>query len=131
MRSTKRYLVGREVLVKIPACNKLGDKAKYMAYDASSKEQFISHRGRIIENFGNGGYKVEVPTVEGGIKELECSLEQLGSLNAPHVYGHDELGRLYFEDGLRCDYKNNLVKAKLLEIAVRLGEIVETLSFIG
>ena len=55
------------------------------------------------------------------MKEIECSLEELGSLNGPHSYGFDEMGRLYFEDGLRCDYKNNLVKAKLMEIALRLG----------
>lgn len=75
MRSSKRYLPGREVLVKIPACNKLSDKSKYMAYDEKAKEQFISHRGRIVSVLPGEVYIVEVPTVDGGVKQIERSLE--------------------------------------------------------
>ena len=58
MRSSKRYRPGREVLVKIPACNKLNDKSKYMAFDSNSKEKFISHRGRIVSVLDHEMYVV-------------------------------------------------------------------------
>ena len=47
MIMSKRYMEGREVLVRIKACNLLKDKAQYMAYDPNGKEEFTSHRGVI------------------------------------------------------------------------------------
>lgn len=65
-------------------------------------------------------------------KEFKLSFnhEEIGILNQPHEFFFEEsTGKLRLEDGLHCDYKSRLVRAKMAEICLSLAPLVESLDF--
>eukprot|EP00092_Neocalanus_flemingeri_P015280 GFUD01016516.1.p1 GENE.GFUD01016516.1~~GFUD01016516.1.p1 ORF type:complete len:264 (+),score=59.42 GFUD01016516.1:79-792(+) len=60
---------------------------------------------------------------------LDVKKKDIITLNNPHIFHKEHNGKLSLEDGIHCDYKNKLVKAKMVEICLCLAPLVDKLDF--
>ena len=115
MVASPRYFPGRQVLVRV---------------EDEEEEGGVTRIGRVLEVAGNS-VQVEVDGDRGGFELcLDVSFKDIAELNQPHVFFFEEATeKLRLEDGIHCDYKARLVKAKMAEICLCLASLVEELDF--
>lgn len=120
MQESDRYIVGRQVLAKLPVESNVPSNAGYMVPKEGAREKWVTHKTRITSVEGND------VTLNDTFK---VKLSDLKPLNDPHKFYQDQLGNLQFEDDLRCDYSSKSVQLKLLHIMIALRPLVERLDF--
>ena len=125
MVASPRYFPGRQVLVKTRDLDDFDNESK-------SLEAGITKIGKISE-VGNDVVTLAMDPFENYGKEvwLEVKKEDIVRLNSPHVFHREPNGKYSLEDGLHCDYKNKIVKAKLVEICLCLSPLVAKLDFLS
>ena len=120
MLARPRYFVGRQVLAKLPVKSNIPGSNDFMEPTHGSSEPFVTHKARITAIDGN------VATLN---NEFRVPLNDLMTLNSPHIFAKTVTGALQFEDGLVCDYGSTDFQHKMLEILVELRPFVKRLDF--
>ena len=126
MTQSPRYFLGRKVLLKTGNSNDLEPPASSMPAD----EEETTKIGEITEVWDKSVTCKLDPSDNFG-KEIfiEVNKKDIVRLNNPQEFYWDNSDKMCLEDGIRCDYRNKLVKAKLVEICFNLSAFVTELDF--
>lgn len=129
MWGSPRYFEDRQILVNIPTDPDIQSRG-FLYYKPGSQYTHASHRCKIVGyDSERKEFILKVETSPGATVEIRKSLQEIMLLNHDQEYGYDESGKLFLEDGIRGNYANPLVKAKVYEIALALKDVVEELDF--
>ena len=115
MQNSPRYFPGRQVLVTLDG------------EDAEEEEEDAIKVARITEVTGES-VRFEVEGERGAL-DGQLSHNRLAWLNQPHEFHFQDSKKLRLEEGIICDYETPLVRAKLVEICLKLGPIVAQMDF--
>lgn len=133
--SLKKYSKNRRVHVLIP-CSGVRKKngianQNFLLYDQNSLEKFLSPFGR-IQNYDKEEkrFLVEVMGVDNKLHNLTIPANEIFLYNNGQCFYKNEMHQIELEDGIRANYQNSLVKAKILEIAFGLEEITSKMDFL-
>lgn len=131
MWSSPRYFPGRKVLVSIPTDPRMGSQ-EFLYYVPGADTRHASHRAT-IESFDPSSktFKIKVQSSPTSTTTIEAPLEALLNLNHPQDFKSDSSGTYYFEDGIKSNYSNLNIRAKLYEMAMLLSPIIKQLDFDG
>jgi hypothetical protein len=134
MLVSPKFFPGRKVKILIPCSPwaKLNSKPtkSYLAYDPNLKEKFVSPYG-ILKNYCSQSKTFIVETVgNDNIKyELSFPENEIYRINHGQIFKINNLNQIELEDGIKANYSSPLVKAKLLEIAMCIADIIEKMDF--
>lgn len=133
--SSKKYFKGRRVHVFIPCSGVLikngSMNQKFLLYDENSSERFLSPYATILAyNKEEKVFSVEVMGADKSLHILSFPANEIFLYNNGQHFYKNEMLQVEFEDGIRANYQNPLVKAKLLEIAFELEEIISKMDFL-
>uniref|UniRef100_A0A0G4G145 Kinesin motor domain-containing protein n=1 Tax=Chromera velia CCMP2878 TaxID=1169474 RepID=A0A0G4G145_9ALVE len=143
MLASKRFSKGRRVLVRLSsvASKKPADKDYLCAPPGNptaggGSGSRVTHRAVLVGPLGGdggGSYEVEVERAGGGTVKIGVPRKDLLELNSPHklppMPGKPPGSTLQLEDGIRIDFSSGAARAKMCEIAMALGPLVENLDF--
>eukprot|EP00039_Didymoeca_costata_P010562 m.142504 g.142504 ORF g.142504 m.142504 type:complete len:1028 (-) comp14879_c0_seq4:265-3348(-) len=130
MKSSPRYFVGRQVLVRARVHNIPGHNQYMKISPSSSCDELVTHKAVITSiNQDTQTCTVDVEHCARGSVGQAVSLHDISLLNQPHVFAKNKLGHVVFEDGLHCKYPSPLLRAKLCEIALKLSPIASQLDY--
>jgi predicted esterase len=124
---SEKYFIGRKVLIFIPSSGVTNTK-NFLVYDPESTDKFLSPYG-VIKQIHRLSYIIQTIGVDGRNYELEFPKSDIHLYNSGQIFYKDNLDRIELEDGIKANYNNPLVKAKLLEISINLAPIVEKMDF--
>lgn len=128
MWSSPRYFKGRRLLAAIPTNPEIG-APNFLQFNPTSSQIHASNYCELV-SFDENINTFTLKMFGGGkVSNIKRSLEDILLLNQDQVYGKDDAGKLILEDGIRANYSNPLVKAKIYQIAMALKPIVEQLDF--
>ncbi|XP_023335596.1 uncharacterized protein LOC111706884 isoform X2 [Eurytemora carolleeae] len=127
MKTSPRYFPGREVLVKLQDESDLDFDNEPTQ---GGKDTGITKIATVIRA-SESEMTISLDPYEDLIadKAFRIETEQVVELNQPHVFSFHPDNRLLLEDGLICDYKSKIVKAKMLEICFEISPLIEKLDF--
>lgn len=63
------------------------------------------------------------------VEPVKVEVKKIVELNHHQIFRYDNSNRLLLEDGLKCDYSNRTIKAKIMEICFKLTALVEKMDF--
>lgn len=135
MLNSPRYFKGRKVLVLIPCSpyfiinGKINKK--FLTYEENENEKFLTLG--VIQNYDklNNAFIIEVRDSDGNIYSLQVKDEDIYLYNNPQEFYKNNLNEYEFEDGIKSNYNHPIIKAKLLEISIKLADVIENFDFIN
>lgn len=131
-KNMPKYAKGRQVLLKTNVNAKVtaGDPPgkDYLTY-CEHGDKFITYRAWIVDyDVGKDIFTVGVEMPENTQTTIKVPAAEILLLNEPTVFpGTQTL--LTFEDGIKCNYENFLTKAKIMEAALSVYDLVPKLNF--
>lgn len=135
MLNSPRYFKGRRVFILIPCSPeaKINGETnpKYLIYDPSIKDNYLSYSGVIKEyDIDSNQFLIEITGVDGKNYTLPFITSEIYLYNNGQEFYKNNLNELELEDGIRASYTNPIVKAKLLEICINISSIVQEMDFL-
>ena len=125
MQNSPRYFPGRKVLIKASELERV--------YSAdTSAEGGITKIASVVE-VTDTTCTVALDPYENCGREIRVNVarKNIVTLNNPHIFHVEPTGKFSFEDGIHCDYKKKIVKAKLIEIGFQLSKLISKLNFLS
>ena len=125
MLQSPRYFPGRKVLIKASELERV--------YSAdTSAEGGITKIAKIVEVSDNNCTVALDPYENYGREiKVEVARDDIITLNNPHIFHVEQTGKFAFEDGIHCDYRKKIVKAKVIEIGFQLSKLISKLNFLS
>ena len=117
MQTSPRYFPGRQVLVTLDSDIE----------DVEEEEEDAIKVARITE-VDRESVRFEVEGERGALAG-QLTHNKLAWLNQPHEFYFQDSKKLRLEEGVVCDYEAPLVRAKLVEICLKLGPIASQMDF--
>lgn len=131
--NSKMIKIGQQVLGLIP-CSVIRKpidslESNYMLYDKTQENNFSFFCYIVRIDYYNKKVIVNAKNINNGFTEVEFDLDDILLWNGGQNFYFDNNECVYLEDGLKGNYDNILVKAKLTEIAYNLSPLIGKLDF--
>jgi hypothetical protein len=122
-----KYFTGRKVLIFIP-CSGIANTKDFLIYNPEAQEKFLSPFGSIKE-VGDDFYTVETIGIDNKLYLLKFPKDEIHLYNSGQIFYKDNLNRIELEDSIKANYDNPLVKAKLIEICIKLAPLIDKMDY--
>ena len=128
------YFKGRRVNIKIPCSpyrvlNKKINK-DFLVYNKNLEKTYLSPYGKIVDYDSNNKiFIIETKGVDNIIYNISFPTNDIFLWNSGQVFAKDLLNKIILEDRIRADYTEPIVKAKLMEISLKLNNIIKKMDF--
>ena len=132
LEKTARYLPGRQVMVPVPVDINLENPREFLSYKEGGPT-VATYRARLVGEKGEN-FLVKV---DGKDEPLEVSKAKVFALNQPHDVASAPKVRTANGEGYKlsnwwqsiADYNDPFMKAKVVEAAVKMNDLVAKLDF--
>ena len=134
MWTSPTYFKGRRVNIKIPCSpyrvlNKKLNK-DFLVYNKNLERTYLSPYGKIVDYDSNKKtFIIETKGVDNILYNLSFPSSEIFLWNSGQVFAKDLLNKIILEDRIRADYTDPIVKAKIMEISLKLNEIIKKMDF--
>ncbi len=158
MLYSPKYFKGRKIYILIPCSSVLIENEKINPYfmkfnselenkekdskiyvnekftnlnNENCNEKYLSYTGYILDYFKDkDAFLVQTFTNENKIINLQITRQEILKYNHNQEFHINNMSQLELEDGIRANYSNPLVKAKIIEIAYEIANLIEELDFL-
>ena len=134
MWTSPTYFKGRRVNIKIPCSpyrvinKKINNE--FLVYNKNLEKTYLSPYGKIIDYDPKTKiFIIETKGVDNIIYNLSFKSDDIFLWNSGQVFAKDLLNKIILEDRIRADYTEPIVKAKIMEICLKLNNIIKKMDF--